>query len=834
MRRRRKLEVSTFPFLAVLLCAMGSLILVLLAMDRKAKLAVKAKAELAARQVAEEAEVLATARRAEWTRARDEQRAAWERRRDELHAKVEADKRNLEGQMEALRARLAEVALRLQAEEGSVADLQRQAAMEKGQLEGLSKDLTERRAKAEASRAESVAARTALEKMADDLVLLETALQELKAARARERQTYSVVPYNGRRGENRRPLYVECATSGVVFHPDKATIDPDRAEEVRAEVQRRVARQRQVVQASGAAADDAPYLMLLVRPAGIAAYYQFQSALRGMDVRFGYEFIDADWLLDFPAEDAPATAQLWPNLAPTEGMPALASLEKPATAGNRTKGVPSRGVDAAFEGANFGSARGDARGRGGPAGLAANGTGTGGLTGAALVGPRRQGVAGIHAGGGDGVRVGANVAAVFGTGGGGGNGVGTGNATAGEPFEAGTGIGPTRDARHAEGTRPALSGNSDTTATGSPAGPPVGGTPAAGNRVSVIGTGALSGSSKSPNEWVGIGAAPPGNAGVPNGAAPLGSMGGTGPAASAVSGGTAVEGTAKETSAAILGTPGLIAGLNDKAGLAGLAPPGQSARAGQGGETAAGGTDGAPANGSEPAARQGNPSPLAGAMPRSPFREAGGRTVNSADAASTAANSVAPPPIGVGPGPSPDEKPPNTSAGKVGNGQRSGDSRSSVGAGKPASGQPGEPDGEPRDPLTRFAPQPVLNAPPRRPMPLRPARLTGDRDYVIYLECRPDGVVLYPSQRVFPVATLSRGGTGGNPLAQAVQQMIDRRQASVAPAAPPFRPQLCFLVGPESVRVYHAAYPALDAVAAPKTRQNLLPEDDVLAIVAGH
>jgi len=39
MRRRHKLEVSTFPFLAVLLCAMGALILLLLIMDRRAKIA---------------------------------------------------------------------------------------------------------------------------------------------------------------------------------------------------------------------------------------------------------------------------------------------------------------------------------------------------------------------------------------------------------------------------------------------------------------------------------------------------------------------------------------------------------------------------------------------------------------------------------------------------------------------------------------------------------------------------------------------------------------------------------------------------------------------------
>jgi hypothetical protein len=37
MRKRKKLEVSTFPFLAVLLCTMGSLILLLLVIDKQVK-----------------------------------------------------------------------------------------------------------------------------------------------------------------------------------------------------------------------------------------------------------------------------------------------------------------------------------------------------------------------------------------------------------------------------------------------------------------------------------------------------------------------------------------------------------------------------------------------------------------------------------------------------------------------------------------------------------------------------------------------------------------------------------------------------------------------------
>src|SRR5438105_2428888 len=82
--------------------------------------------------------------------------------------------------------------------------------------------------------------RKALARMTADLLQLERALAGLKAARERERQTYSVIPYRGRRGESRRPLYVECGPAGVVFHPERLPMSPAAdPDAVRAEVERR-------------------------------------------------------------------------------------------------------------------------------------------------------------------------------------------------------------------------------------------------------------------------------------------------------------------------------------------------------------------------------------------------------------------------------------------------------------------------------------------------------------------------------------------------------------------------------------------------------------------
>src|ERR1700683_434138 len=68
--RRQRLQVSTFPFLAVLLCAMGSLILLLLVIDRRAKAVARLKAEQAISRKNEEDDRAAASRKAEWERRR--------------------------------------------------------------------------------------------------------------------------------------------------------------------------------------------------------------------------------------------------------------------------------------------------------------------------------------------------------------------------------------------------------------------------------------------------------------------------------------------------------------------------------------------------------------------------------------------------------------------------------------------------------------------------------------------------------------------------------------------------------------------------------------------
>src|SRR5438309_1483473 len=106
MRRpRHKLQVSTFPFLAVLLGTMGALILLLLVMDRRAKIVARNKLiEAHAAQVAARAKKLDLQ-----TEDQAARRAEWERKREELHALLRAqedalvdERRNLTTKFNAL------------------------------------------------------------------------------------------------------------------------------------------------------------------------------------------------------------------------------------------------------------------------------------------------------------------------------------------------------------------------------------------------------------------------------------------------------------------------------------------------------------------------------------------------------------------------------------------------------------------------------------------------------------------------------------------------------------------------------------------------------------
>ncbi|MCI0463265.1 MAG: hypothetical protein L0Z62_40480, partial [Gemmataceae bacterium] len=310
MRRRRQgLQVSTFPFLAVLLCAMGSLILLLLVIDRRAKVVAQVKAQQAAAKAVAENEKAAAARREEL-----------ERRRQALHAALAEQDQQVRTQINAVQERTESTLKSVQTEEARVRALQEQVQVERDRLTQGEEEIVARRVEAERLTQQAKGSQAELARLTADLQRMEQTLVDLKAARQRQPQRYSVVPYRGRRGDNRRPLYVECTAHGLVFHPDRLTLPSltVTAQDVRAEIERRIERQR----AAGAGVPGKPgekaYLLMLVRPDGIVTYYHTQAFLKGLPLDFGYEFIDAEWILDFPEEENAPTSQPWMTAGKTD------------------------------------------------------------------------------------------------------------------------------------------------------------------------------------------------------------------------------------------------------------------------------------------------------------------------------------------------------------------------------------------------------------------------------------------------------------------------------------------------------------------------------------
>lgn len=314
MRASRHLKPETFPFLAVLLCALGSLILMLLVMDRRAKAVARAKAARAALQLTGEQEK---------RRAEEEKRRAEARRLREQAAAVLLEEENrLREQVEAARSRTEAAAAESTAAEGKAREMQARLQSEQQALSQDEEAAKAARARASAAAGEVERVRTEAAKLATDLERLERQLAALKAKRQREQQTYSLVPYRGKHGDNRKPLYLECGPHGLVFHPDRLALEGAdlTVGRLREEVERRVAR---LTDGKTKRGKEPVYLFFLVRPDGINRYYETVAALSGLEVDFGYELVEQDWVLDFSESAGPS--RQWaessaPAAAPTPSM----------------------------------------------------------------------------------------------------------------------------------------------------------------------------------------------------------------------------------------------------------------------------------------------------------------------------------------------------------------------------------------------------------------------------------------------------------------------------------------------------------------------------------
>lgn len=270
--------ISLFPFLAVLLCTMGSLLVLLVIFSRSAQQADTAAATAAAEAAAEEL-ILA---------------------REELAWRIE--------QLEGVKSRTEEDLARVRMQLAGIEENARALSDEFDALEQTAAAL-------EAGAESEVEGEDSLADLEQRLALAEAELAEARENAADRPPAYAVVPYVGEAGTHRRPLYIECCIDGVFLQPEGIRLGPADFEGPPGPGNPlasglRAAREY-LAQRPGESGEPAvqPYPLLLVRPSGVMAYYAARESLQSWGSDFGYQFVDEDWELTYPPAD-PALAEV--------------------------------------------------------------------------------------------------------------------------------------------------------------------------------------------------------------------------------------------------------------------------------------------------------------------------------------------------------------------------------------------------------------------------------------------------------------------------------------------------------------------------------------------
>jgi hypothetical protein len=275
--------ISLFPFLAVLLCTMGALIVVLVVLNRQSRL--KAAALSAAETDARRSVAAATRSDAEDDRGT----LVWQIG----HLRVSREK--TQADLDRERLRLSGVEEHRRQLETRLRDLQRAAT----QFDDVRSTASDSRSIEEELAKLNAEIQSAQDQLAD--------ASQRAAGRA---PAYSVVPYDGAQRTLRRPIYIECLGDRVVIQPEgivltAADFDGPMGPGNPLASAVRAARDHLAASSSDPRSPDAePYPLFLVRPDGIQAYYAARAAMQSWGSDFGYQTIDQDWKLDYPPVDS--------------------------------------------------------------------------------------------------------------------------------------------------------------------------------------------------------------------------------------------------------------------------------------------------------------------------------------------------------------------------------------------------------------------------------------------------------------------------------------------------------------------------------------------------
>ncbi len=277
-RRGDSTAPALFPFLAVLLCTIGALVLILVLTVANSHASAKREAEETMTDIKDTSDVMQVVSE------------ELEAQREDLKSKVERRRRDLAGiedHIARLTKTLEQLASKFERIQSETSKTEVESSEKKDAVAELRKEIDQKK---------------------------KELIDEIEKQKKRK-PAFAVIPYVGANGTSRRPVYLECTKDGVVIQPEgllislndlKPPFGPGNPLDAALRVLRLTYQQKDAT----FGITQPPYPLLIVRPDGIQTYALAREAMSGWDDQFGYELVDKGMELKFPPSPAGLKEQL--------------------------------------------------------------------------------------------------------------------------------------------------------------------------------------------------------------------------------------------------------------------------------------------------------------------------------------------------------------------------------------------------------------------------------------------------------------------------------------------------------------------------------------------
>lgn len=128
-----------------------------------------------------------------------------------------------------------------------------------------------------------------VENKLNEVVLKSSELKNKIEKLENEGPTIRLVPYKGKAGTEKIPVYVECKEYAIVIYPEKVVINKTNISNDNTYIRKLTKNLKQNT--------DKRYALFLIHPTGFETYYEIRSIILEYDINIGYEPVDADWQL---------------------------------------------------------------------------------------------------------------------------------------------------------------------------------------------------------------------------------------------------------------------------------------------------------------------------------------------------------------------------------------------------------------------------------------------------------------------------------------------------------------------------------------------------------